>query len=401
MGLLGCGAESPKRLLSDESRVEPVLAASPDTRFEGCLRLASIFPSLGRYAISGRQSTNGARMAVADINQAGGLHGRRVKLLEYHTGSYFVDAGHAAALATRAGALALIGSNASSLSMAVAEHAESERIVQVSNVSTAQDLTWDPVTGRERRYVFRVCGSDVVIGAHLAEFARDYLKAQHVAVLYEVGRAYSAKLARSFIERFADSAAGRVVEEFFYLPLETDFRSQLLAIAASGADVLFVPGSFTDSTLVALQAERLDVRPTLLGADGWSNPLLFRRGGPSRPAYHADLCDPPEGFDARYHEAYGESPSGCRAILAYEAVLAVAAALAALGPLEEQALLEEVEATRARLRDALAGIQIRGEVGVIAFDEHGDSRRGVAIMQISRGADGRYRPSLYRWLGER
>jgi hypothetical protein len=38
---------------------------------------------------------------------------------------------------------------------------------------------------------------------------------------------------------------------------------------------------------------------------------------------------------------------------------------------------------------------------MIAFDEHGDCLRGVAIMEIRRGPDGRYLPSLYRWLGER
>ncbi len=222
---------SPSSALPPQSRVEPVVVELPDSRFDGAIRLASVFPWLGRYSLSGIQSTRGARLAAEDVNLRGGIHGRRLKVLEYRTGSYFVDVLRAADVATSQGeALAIIGSNDSSLSAAIAGLAEARGVVQVSNVSTAQDLTWDPATGEDRRYVFRVCVSDVVMGAQLARFAWDHLGARRVAVLYEVGRSYSAKLARSFVERFRDPAAGRLTEELFYLPLETDFRGQDLGL---------------------------------------------------------------------------------------------------------------------------------------------------------------------------
>ena len=101
--------------------------------------MAAIFPAVGRYALSGVQSLNGARLAVADLNQAGGLRGRQVALLEYPIGSYFLDARQAAALAAEAGALAIVGSNSSDLSMAIAEEAETRGVVQVTNVSTADN----------------------------------------------------------------------------------------------------------------------------------------------------------------------------------------------------------------------------------------------------------------------
>ncbi len=391
---------SPPLAAPARSRVEPFLAALPEGRVEGAVRLASIFPSIGRYAPSGIQSTNGARLAVDDLNRDGGVHGRSLELLEYRIGSYFVDARHAADRASVAsGALAIIGSNASSLSMAIAELAESRGIVQVSNVSTAQDLTWDPSTGENRRFVFRVCASDVVMGAGLASFARDHLGARRVAVLYEIGRAYSAKLARSFIDNFRDLASGHVTEEFFYLPLETDFRDQLGAIETFDADVLFVPGAVTDSTLIAMQAEAMGVRPTLLGADGWSNPLLFSRGGPRRPAFHSDHCYPPAAFVERYRRVFGQDSQGCRAVLAYDAVLAIAEALRALGPLEDADLLARLAETRSRLCQALAAVEIEGVAGTIRFDGHGDTLRGIAVMRVERSPEG-YVSRLHGWTGE-
>jgi branched-chain amino acid transport system substrate-binding protein len=322
-----------------------------------------------------------------------------VALLEYPTGSYFLDARRAAALAAEAGALAIVGSNSSDLSMAIAEQAEARGLVQVSNVSTAQDLTWDPVTGRDRAFVFRVCSSDVVMGARLATFARDTLGARRAAVLYEVGRTYSARLAHSFVERFRDPAASRVVAEFFYLALETDFRSQLRQVQAFMPDVLFLPGSFTDATLIARQGRALGLGATLLGGDAWSSPLLFKRGGPAGPAYFLDLCWPPAGFNERYREAFGQPTHGCRAALAYDAVRAVVVGLQALGPLGNQDLESALSVSRRRLRDALAKTDFTGLTGRVRFDRVGDRRTGMPVLVVEAGPDGP-RTRLQSWVGE-
>jgi branched-chain amino acid transport system substrate-binding protein len=400
--LAGCRAPATPRAAAPAPRqVEPVLVSPPDIRFDGSIRIASIFPTVGRYALSGQQSHHGARMAIADVNAAGGIHGRRLALMEYRTGSYFVDGRHAALKAVEEGqAVAIVGSNASSLSEAIAGIADTRGVVQVSNVSTADDLTWDPASGRDRPYVFRVCPSDVVMGLSLARFARDVLHARRVAILYEVGRSYSAKLARSFADAFADPARGRVAAEFFYLPLETDFRDQLREVGAFRADVLFLPGSFTDATLIAGQAERLGIRPTLLGGDAWSNRLLFKRGGPTRTAYHSDHCAPPAAFVERYRREFGAESDGCRAILAYDAVQAVAAALRALPPLSDADLTAGLARTRDDVRGALAAVSFEGMAGRIQFDEHGDVRRGVAMMAVEPGPSGPRR-RLQGWLGAR
>jgi branched-chain amino acid transport system substrate-binding protein len=391
---LGCGRARERPAASaaaSEPQVEPLIVSSPDTRFDGAVRIASVFPTIGRYALSGIQSANGARMAVEDLNRRGGVRGRRLKLLEYHTGSYFVDARYAAEKAVgEGGALALIGSNASSLSTPVAEVAEARGVVQVSNISTAEDLTWNPVTGRERRNVFRVCGSDTVMGALLARFAAEDLSARRVAVLYEVGRAYSALLAQSFIKAFQASGRGRVAAEFFYLPLEIDFRAQLRQVQGFDPDVLFVPGAFSDATLVAGQGAALGLDATLLGGDAWSSRLLFKRGRPAGPAYYADLCSPPGAFGERYRREFGEEAEGCRAVLSYDAVLAVAEALEALGPLSNRALTTDLATTRGRLREALERVDFAGRTGRIRFDKHRNREGGMAIMEVVPTKEGRF-----------
>jgi len=380
-------------------RVDPVVLAPDAIRAGGALPIAAVFPTIGRYAVSGVQSLRGAQLAVEDVNREGGIHGRPLRLAEYRTGSYFVDARHAAALAARDGALAIVGANSSELSQAVAEEAEANGVLQITNVSTAADLTWDPQTGRARPFVFRMCATDDVMGELLAGFARESLQAKRAAVLYEVGRTYSQRLARSFIGRFADDVAGHVVDEFFYLALETDFRPQLLRIREFRPDVLFVPGSFSDATLIAAQAVEVGLRATLLGGDAWSSPLLFQRGGPPGEAYYVELCSPAPEFDRRYQRAEGQEPPGCRAVLAYDAVRVIAAGLRSLGRLPDEALDASLVGTRRRLRDAVAHSEVDGATGRVRFDANGDRRQGVALYSVEKTPLGP-RALVRGWLGE-
>jgi branched-chain amino acid transport system substrate-binding protein len=380
-------------------QVEPLVVGPAEIHAGGALPIAAVFPIFGRYAVSGLQSLQGAQRAVEDLNRAGGVHGRRLRLAEYRTGSYFVDARAAAARAARAGALAIVGANSSDLSQAVAEEAQENRVLQITNVSTAADLTWDAKTGRDRPFVFRMCASDDVMGALLAGFARDRLGARRAAVLYEVGRTYSQRLARSFIDRFRDEAAGRTVAEFFYLALETDFRPQLRRIVEFHPDVVFLPGSFTDATLVAAQAGTVGLNATLLGGDAWSSPLLFQKGGPPGDAYYVELCSPAPEFERRSAAAEGSEPAGCRAILAYDAVRVIAAGLRTLGPLTDEALGPGLAVTRRRLRDAVARDEVDGVTGRIRFDAHGDRRQGVALYAVEKSPLGP-RALVRGWLGE-
>jgi branched-chain amino acid transport system substrate-binding protein len=389
VSLSGCSERRARRLGGgrplDAAPLKPLIVSQPDVGFDGALRIASIFPSVGRNASSGVQSDNGAHMAADDVNRRGGIHGRLIKLMPYRTGSFFLDTRQAAELAAgTGGAVAIVGANDSALSAAIAEVAESRGIVQVSNVSTAEDLTWNPETGRERRFVFRVCASDATMGAALARFAEQQLGARRVAVLYEVGRSYSARLARNFIKRFQLPSSERVAKEFYYLPLEIDFRSQLKEIAAFDPDVLFSPGTATDATFIASQARGLGLRATLLGADGWSQRGLFSRAAPPDTAYFADLCSPPEPFVRRYQQSFNVDVEGCRPVLSYDAVWTLARALESMGPLSDADLQQGLARTRDRLRAQLLGVKVEGVSGRIRFGRHRDRVGGIAIMQVGR-----------------
>jgi ABC-type branched-subunit amino acid transport system substrate-binding protein len=163
--------------------------------------------------------------------------------------------------------------------------------------------------------------------------------------------------------------------------------------------VLFVPGSFSDATLIAAQAVKVGLHVTMLGGDAWSSPLLFQRGGPPGDAYYAELCSPSPEFDRRYAVSEGQEPPGCRAVLAYDAVKSIAAGLRSLGPLPDEALDASLVGTRRRLRDAVAHDVVVGATGRIRFDAHGDRRQGVALYSVEKTPFGP-RALVRGWLGE-
>lgn len=397
---LGCRLDRDQPQSRVPDQLGPLVLAPAAAREPGTLSLAAVFPTIGRYAVSGQQSLRGARLAVEELNRAGGVRGRRLRLAEYRTGSYFVDAREAAARAAADGALAIVGANSSELSRAIAEIAEAVGIPQLTNVSTASDVTWDPQTGEDRRFVFRMCASDHVMGQLLASFARDTLGARRAAVLYEVGRKYSQQLARSFSSSFVEAPGEREVAEFFYLALETDFRPQLRRVKEWGPDVVFLPGSFTDATLAVAQARAVALQATFVGGDAWSSPLLFQRVEPPGDAYYVELCARSPEFERRYGDPGGDEPAGCRAILAYDAVQVIAAGLRSLGELSEHALEAGRQDTRRLLREAIAATDLVAQTGRVRFDAHGDRRQGVALQVVAQTPAGlRARPR--GWLGER
>ncbi len=368
---------------------------------DGALPIAAIFPTVGRYAVSGRAVAHRGAPRGRGPEPRGRYRrpaaaARRVP----HRQLLRRRATGAPRLAVRDGALAIVGSNSSELSQAVAEESDAHGVLQITNVSTAADLTWDPKTGRVHPFVFRMCASDSVIGVLLADFARDRLAARRVAVLYEVGRTYSARLASAFLQRFSDPGAGRVTMEAHYLALETDFRPQLRLIKEFRPDVVFMPGSFPDATLMAVQARSLGLHATFLGGDAWSSPLLFQRGTPPGEAYYVELCSPAPEFDRRYEQVMGTEPPGCRAVLAYDAVRVIAAGLKQLGPLEDRAFGDGLDETRRRLRELVARSETEGVTGRVRFDERGNRRQGVALYAVEPALLGPPRALVRGWLGE-
>ena len=111
-----------------------------------------------------------------------------------------------------------------------------------------------------------------------------------------------------------------MVAEFFYLALETDFRPQLRRVKEFDPDVVFLPGSFTDATLVAAQAALDRARRDAARRRRLVEPAAVPAGRPARRGLLRRAVPALAGVRGALRGGEPSEPPGCRAVLAYDAV---------------------------------------------------------------------------------
>jgi len=324
------------------------------------------------FAISGR---NGVMLAADELNRSGGVLGRPIHVLaEDDRGEASEAASVVSKLITRDHVVALIGEQASSRTLAAAPIAQSYGVPMISPTSTNVEVT------KKGDYIFRACYIDPYQGQASARFARDTLGAKTAALLVDVRSDYSVGLGEAFTQAFR-SLGGEVIAEEKYGEGDSDFSAQLTALRPKNADVLFVPGYYTDAGLIARQARSLGLRSVLLGADGWDSPKLTEIGGAAMDgayfANHYSVDDPAPDvrrFVADYTKRYGAAPDSIAAS-SYDAMRMLADAIVRAGSTEGK-----------RVRDALAATKdFAGVTGTITMDSDRNPIKPIVILKVEGG----------------
>jgi branched-chain amino acid transport system substrate-binding protein len=334
------------------------------------------FESLtGATAIFGISTKNGIDLAVDAVNSAGGILGKRVRVIFEDDRGIAQEAQRAVTkLISQDGVIALLGAVASVRSMASAPIAQANRIPMISPAST------NPKVTQQGDYIFRACFIDPFQGFVMARFAFDTLKVRKAAILRDSKQDYSNSLADNFAESLRRMGGTILVDESYSLR-DTDFNAQLTRIKASNPDAVFVPGLFTEVGLIAVQAKALGLTVPLLGADAWDSPKLVEIGGDalngSYYSNHYSATDPgPENqnFVAKYKERYREAPE----------------ALAALGFDSARLLFDAIRRANStdpsKVRDAIAQTaDFPGVTGRISLDTARNAIKPAVVLQVKSG----------------
>ena len=333
----------------------------------------------GSEATFGTSTHNGAQMAVDEINAAGGIKGKKLKLIYYDDQGKAEEAAAAVTrLITKDKVVAIIGEVASTRSLAAAPIAQSNKIPMISPSST------NPKVTEVGDYIFRVCFIDPFQGTVMALFATNELKAKKVAILRDTKSDYSMGLADFFIKKFQD-LGGKIVADESYESGAVEYRGQLTKIKAAKPDAIFVPGYYTEVGLIALQARQLGIKAHLLGGDGWDSSKLFEIGKAAINGsffsnhYTTETTDPlAKDFIKKFQEKFKETPDGLAA-LGYDSIKVLAFAMNAT-----------TEITPANIRNELAKIKDYPAVtGVITIDEKRNAKKSAVVVRVD-GTVNRY-----------
>jgi branched-chain amino acid transport system substrate-binding protein len=316
-------------------------------------------------------------MAFDEINNAGGVLGKKIKLLVEDDQSKPEEAGTVVTkLINQNHVAAILGQVASSHSLAAAPICQANHIPMVSPSST------NPRVTQTGDYIFRVCFIDPFQGAVMAKFAANTLKAKRVAILVDVRSDYSVGLQTFFRDQFK-LLGGQIVSEQSYSQGDSDFRAQLTRIKAINPDAIYVPGYYTEVGTIARQARELGIASSvpLLGGDGWDSPKLWEIGGTALNgcylSNHYSVDDPSplvQKFVGDYKARFKEVPDALAA-LGYDAAKIMADAMTRAGSSEGP-----------KVRDALAATKdFPGVTGKITINADRNAIKPAVVLKVENG----------------
>ena len=232
----------------------------------------------GNVASYGSSIALGAELAVKEINDKGGIDGKKIELIKVDNKSENAEATTAAIkLATQDKVVAMLAPATSGNTVATVQIANDKKIPIVTGSGTAPNITVND-DGSVNEYAFRTCFIDPFQGIVAANFASGELKAKNVAIFADNASDYAKGLAKSFKETITKNG-GKVVEEEAYVAKDADFRTQLTTIKAAKPDFIFIPGYYEEVGLIVKQAREMGIDVPLMGADGWDSPTLVELAG--------------------------------------------------------------------------------------------------------------------------
>jgi branched-chain amino acid transport system substrate-binding protein len=330
----------------------------------------------GSEATFGISSTNGLKLAVEEMNNGPKLLGKNIKLITYDDQGKPSEAQTVVQrLIKNDNVVAVIGEVASSRSKAGAPICQQNKIPMISPASTNPEVT---AIGD---YIFRVCFIDPFQATVLSKFAINSLKVKKVAVLKDVKNAYSTGLA-DFFEKEFKNMGGEIVEVQSYSAGDKDFKAQLTAIKSKNPEAIFVPGYYTDVSLIAIQAREIGITVPLFGGDGWESEKLTE--GKAKDALegcyfstHVSTENPDpliQNFIKKYKEKYNMMPDAM-SFLAYDAGMILFDAIKKAGSTDAEKVKNELAKTK----------DFAGVTGKISINEQRNAVKPAVILEIKGG----------------
>jgi branched-chain amino acid transport system substrate-binding protein len=350
--------------------------------------IGAVHPLTGALAGAGTMMSQAAEMAVADINESGGIECLDGAELRLETGDSEGAAATGQSEAQRLideGAAALVGTYQSDVTQNVSSVAERGGVPLVIDVAVD-----DAILEQGYKNTFRVQPNATSMGTDGAEALLTMAEQggesiDSVSYIHVEGA-----FGQSVYDAFAATAEenGIEVNEITYSPTNFSDATTVVREAASGdPDVILATGYYPDSLLIAQAVEQLG--PDIQGLYGIANgafdngpfPQDAGRAGEDvlSANYHYDMNDKRvTDIRTRYEQEY-KQPMETAAVLTYQAVEVIAAGL------EESCSGDPME-----LRDAIAGIEIEDSLlafdGPITFDETGQNENAtVIVMQVLDG----------------
>ena len=346
-------------------------------------------PKTGRY--SGISATEVAvDIAVAEVNAAGGVNGKKIRVEKFDTASEAKNAQVAVQrFAEDLNALAVIGPYSSQEAQVAFAAGERLEIVQIPNSATAPGLT------QKKKWAYRVIEDEGKQFERLLKSLerKQIVKEKTVAVIYPsdefVGKALS-----SWMPKLLDANGWKqVIPPEGYLTNAADLSPHITKLQGKSPAAIAFAGLPGGAAKVMHEVRRQGHKSVMIGAQVMADPDVVNLLGPDGEGtiyvswYWWDANDRTRAFERKFLDETkkrGINKSGAHHVdaSAYDIVYVLADAMKRANVTGESS---KVKAERNAIREALAKTQVSGVSGNICFDKEHDAELGAYIIGVKGG----------------
>jgi branched-chain amino acid transport system substrate-binding protein len=359
-------------MLAAAAAVSAAMAASAQP-----VQVVGLVELSGAGATAGTNFNTGVKIAVKEINAAGGLAG---KPIEYTAHDTQTNPGTAKALATKAidqNAYVVIGpvfSGSILVSMAETRRAE------VPNIIGGEAAA---ITQQGNPYVFRASFTQAAAMPKVARYIKDSVKANTVAVIY-VNNDFG-KGGRDAIVKDLEAQGIKVVADISTDPGQVDFSGPVLKVKQSNADALFIYTNEEESARALRELRKQGYDKPIIGESTLTNEKVVELAGEAANGIVAHVgltADAPnptvQAFVKRYEAEYKSRPDH-NAMKGYTGMHAVKAVQDKVGKLDQKALAKAMHGA------VISSKEYPGVLFDVRYDDKGDLDRESFIVRVVNG----------------
>lgn len=337
------------------------------------LKIGIVTSLTGERALTGQYSRNGANLALSEINDKGGINGKKLSVLfEDDNGS---DAGSVNAFnkLVNSGVDVIIGPIYSTMDLAMSPS------IKKAEIPTLVLGSSNDIAKQKNPWMFQNRTADAISAVAIANFAAKVLHLKKVAILHDT-------------DNFASGAAAvatKTLEDLKVPPIlvetynggDKDFTPQLAKIKASGADGVLAWSQLVEAGLIMKQMRSLDLNLPVVGSNSYVTKValdLAKENAegvysiadyvPTNPLPHT------QEFATNYKAKY-KLNSEFTSAMAYDAMTVIAEAFKKAGSTDKKAMREALASTK----------DVVGVATTYSYDETNVGGTSVCVVQVKNG----------------
>ncbi len=341
------------------------------------IKVFDIVELSGGGATAGTNFDNGVKLAVKEINAAGGILGRKIDLQSLDTQT---NPGVAKALAQKAvddGAYVVMGpvfSGSIIVSMAETRRAET------TNFTGGEAAN---ITQQGNPYIFRTSFTQSTAMPKLARYIKDGLKAKSVAIIY-VNNDFG-KGGRDVMVKALEAQGIKVAADISTDPGQVDFSGAVLKAKQSNADALFVYSNEEESARALRELRKQGYDKPIVGETTLTGQKVIELAGDAANGAIAHVgltVDAPQpairAFDEKFTKEY-KYKSDHNGMKGYSAMYVVKAITEKNGKVDSKALAHALHGAKISAKDH------PGVLLDVTFDQNGDLDRESFLVKVVNG----------------